>query len=90
VGPPWGSTNLSILRTEAERTISVHLTGRRSFLYNSAGATLNGDRIPGAQPANTVVYFASWDYSPLRGNLNEQYVQLRNTNSFAVDVSYWR
>jgi len=89
-GPPWGSTNLSVVRTEAERTISVHLAGRRNFLYNSASATLNGDRIPGAQPANTVVYFASWDYSPLSGNLNEQYVQLRNTNSYAVDVSSWQ
>jgi hypothetical protein len=89
-GPPWGNTNLSILRTEAERTISVHLTGRRNFLYNSANATLNGDRIPGAQPANAVVYFASWDYSPLSGNLNEQYVELRNTNSYAVDVSGWQ
>jgi hypothetical protein len=89
-GPPWGNTNFSILRTEAERTISVHLAGRRSFLYNSAGATLNGDRVPGAQPANAVVYFASWDFSPLSGNLNEQYVELRNTNSYAVDVSGWQ
>ena len=89
-GPPWGNTNLSILRTEAERTISTHLAGRRSFLYNSPNATLNGDRIPNAQPANAVVYFATWDYSPLSGNLNEQYVELRNTNSYAVDVSNWQ
>jgi hypothetical protein len=89
-GPPWGNTNLSILRTEAERTISTHLAGRRSFLYNNPNATLNGDRIPSAQPANAVVYFATWDYSPLSGNLNEQYVELRNTNSYAVDVSNWQ
>ena len=68
----------------------MHLAGRRNFLYNSANATLNGDRIPGAQPANAVVYFASWDYSPLSGDLNEQYVQLRNTNSYAVDLSSWQ
>jgi hypothetical protein len=89
-GPPWGNTNLSILRTEAERTISTHLAGRRSFLYNSPNATLNGDRIPSAQPADAGVYFATWDYSPLSGNLNEQYVELRNTNSYAVDVSNWQ
>jgi hypothetical protein len=89
-GPLWGNTNLSILRTEAERTISTHLPGRRSFLYNSANATLNGDRIPTAQPANAVVYFASWDYSPLSGNPNQQYVELRNTNAYAVDVSGWQ
>jgi len=89
-GPNWGNPALSVLRTEAERTISVHLAGRRSFLYTSPAATLNGERIPGAQPANTVVVFGAWDYKPGSGSLNEQFVELRNTNSYAVDVSGWR
>ena len=32
----------------------------------------------------------AWDYDPARGNPAEQYVELRNTNSYAVDVSNWR
>ena len=88
-GPWWGNTTYSIFPNFAEQIISTHLPGRRSFLY-STNATLNGDFIPAAQPANTVVLIASWDYNPVSGNPNEQYVELRNTNSYAVDVSNWR
>ena len=45
--------------------------------------------IPAAQPTNAVVNVASWDYSPVSGKQSEQYVELRNTNSYAVDVSGW-
>ena len=63
--------------------------GRRNYLY-STNATLNGFPIPAAQPANAVILIASWDYNPVSGNQNEQYVELRNTNSYPVDVSNWR
>lgn len=89
-GPDWGVAAYSNLRTEAERTISTYLAGRRNFLFNSASATLNGDPIPAAQPANTVITIASWDCNPASGNPLEQYIELRNTNNYAVDVSNWR
>jgi hypothetical protein len=88
-GPWWGNTTYSIFPNFAEQIISIHLPGRRNFLY-STNATLNGDFIPAAQPTNTVVLIGSWDYNPVSGNQNEQYVELRNTNSYAVDVSNWR
>ncbi len=88
-GPWWGDTSLSQFPNYAERIISTYLPGRRNFLYGT-NATLNGDFIPAAQPANTVVLIGSWDYNPVSGNQNEQYVELRNTNAFAVDVSNWR
>jgi hypothetical protein len=37
-----------------------------------------------------VVLIGSTDYSPASGNAEEQYVELRNTNTYAVDVSGWR
>ena len=89
-GPTWGDTSLSQYPNDAERLISVHLSGRRDFLFNSPNATLNGDRIPPPQPTNAVVLIGSWDYNPVSGNQNEQYVELRNTNTYAVDVSNWR
>jgi hypothetical protein len=96
-GPTWGDTSLSHFPNDAERLISVFLAGRRAFLYTNPHATLNGstsisisNSIPPSQPANTVVLIASADYAPVSGNPEEQYVQLRNTNSYAVDVSHWR
>jgi spore coat protein CotH len=89
-GPDWGNTAYCNLRTEAERTISTYLAGRRDFLFNSASATLNGDRIPAAQPADASVVIASWDYNPASGSPSEQYVELKNTNTYAIDVSNWQ
>jgi len=88
-GPWWGDTGLSQFPNFAELIISTHLPGRRNYLY-STNASLNGDFIPAAQPANAVVLIGSWDYHPVSGNPAEQYVELRNTNSFSVDVSNWR
>jgi hypothetical protein len=89
-GPTWGDTSLSVFPNAAEQIISTYLPGRRNFLFNSPDATLNGDPIPAAQPANTVVLIGSTDYNPASGNPAEQYVELHNTNSYAVDVSNWR
>jgi len=88
-GPWWGDTSLSQFPNFAEQIISTYLPGRRNFLY-STNATLNGDFIPAAQPTNTMVLIGSWDYNPASGNAAEQYVELRNTNACAVDVSGWR
>ncbi|SPE60739.1 hypothetical protein SBV1_480022 [Verrucomicrobia bacterium] len=88
-GPTWGDTNLSVFPNFAELIVSTHLPGRRHFLY-STNATLNGDVIPAAQPTNAAILIGSWDYQPASGNPAEQYVELRNTNAYAVDVSHWR
>ncbi|MGO8697314.1 MAG: CotH kinase family protein [Limisphaerales bacterium] len=87
-GPAWGNTTFSIFPNFAQQIISTFLPGRRHFLYGNA--TLNGDFIPAAQPTNAVVLINSSDYDPVSGNPAEQYVELRNTNAYAVDVSYWR
>jgi hypothetical protein len=88
-GPTWGDTSISQFPTDAERIVSIYLPGRRNFLY-STNATLNGDFIPAAQPTNVVILIGSWDYNPVSGNPAEQYVELRNTNAYAVDISNWR
>jgi hypothetical protein len=88
-GPTWGNTNWSVMRVAAEQIVTGYLPGRRSYLYTSPMATLSGVSIPAAQPTNAVIYIAAWDYSPVSGNQAEQYVELRNTNFYAVDVSGW-
>ena len=89
-GPSWGDVSLSRFPNDAERLITVHLAGRRTFLFTSGQARLNGQPIPPSQPANPAVSFGSWDFKPVSGNQSEQYVELRNTNSYAADVSNWR
>ena len=87
-GPAWGNATYSIFPNFAEQIISTYLPGRRNFLYGPK-ATLNGDSIPAAQPASAVILINAWDYHPVSGNAAEQYVQLLNTNAYAVDVSGW-
>ncbi len=83
----WGANTQ--MRQEAQRILDIHLPGRRQFLFNSANATLQGERVPAAQPANASVLIAELDSNPSSGNQAEEYVRLANTNSFAVDVSGW-
>jgi hypothetical protein len=88
-GPTWGDTTLSVVPNAAEQIVSTYLPGRRNFLYGP-NATLNGDTIPAAQPTNAVILIGATDYNPASGSLAEQFVELRNTNACAVDVSGWR
>ncbi|HEX5219577.1 MAG TPA: lamin tail domain-containing protein [Verrucomicrobiae bacterium] len=45
--------------------------------------------IPLAQPTNAVLSIVAWDYNPLSGNQDHEYVQLTNSNNYAVDISDW-
>jgi hypothetical protein len=45
--------------------------------------------IPLAQASNAVVSIVGWDYNPVSGNQDEEYVLLSNTNGYAVDISGW-
>jgi hypothetical protein len=56
--------------------------------YNIAGSY--SALIPNAQPANPAIHFASYDYNPASGNQDEEYIELVNPNSYAVDLSGWK
>lgn len=45
--------------------------------------------IPLEQPTNATLSVVAWDYNPTSGNQDQEYVQLTNANSFAVDISEW-
>jgi hypothetical protein len=59
---------------------------RRQLFFGQASGSRE---IPGAQPAGTVINFRTIETSPASGNLDQQYIQLRNPNGFAVDISGW-
>jgi hypothetical protein len=77
------------MRPEAQRILDLHLPGRRSFVYG-AQALVNGERVPGPQPAEAAVHFGALDFNPASGNQGEEYIQLVNPQSLSVDISGWQ
>jgi hypothetical protein len=61
-----------------------YLPARRRFMYN------NLTTVPAAQPTNAAVVIRSVEYSPSNGNQAEEYIEIANTNTYAVDISGWK
>lgn len=80
---------------------SNYLANRRSWL-NSAAAVLyydnpstpglDSEAIPASQPANAVdgISFQTVDYNPASGTQDQEYFVIRNSNTYAVDISGWQ
>jgi len=84
----WGAHRS--VREEAARIIDLHLPGRRDFLINNPAATLNGERLPGAQPSEARIQVAAVEFSPASGNQAEEFLCLTNSEPHAVDISGWK
>jgi hypothetical protein len=79
--------------TEVNRITGEYLSERRQHLYvdhsiNNPGYPDNA-RIPNAQAGNPTIQFGTIESNPASGNQNQEYIQLTNPNSTAVDVSNW-
>lgn len=80
---------------------SSYLVSRRNWL-NSAAAVLYYDNpvtpgldtevIPASQPANAIdgISFQTVDFNPASGTQDHEYFVLRNSNTYAVDISSWQ
>jgi len=66
---------------------NYYLPERRKQLFN--GLASGAREIPGPQPTDATVLFGTIETSPSSGRIDEQYIQLRNPNYFAVDISGW-
>jgi hypothetical protein len=82
----WNN-NVSLIKTN-------YLVVRRRHLFidhslHNPGYDQNAG-IPDAQPEDVVLDFGAVESSPASGNQDEEYVQLVNPNSFAVDISGWQ
>ena len=75
---------LAVRRTHLFVTHNVDRAGS----YNITGSY--SALIPNAQPANPAINFGSFEYNPASGNQDEEYIQLINPNSYAVDISGWQ
>jgi CotH protein/lamin tail-like protein/Ig-like domain-containing protein/thrombospondin type 3 repeat protein len=71
------------MRDAADYMITNYFPARRNFLFSQA-------EIPAAMPANPVILPTAIEYSPASGNQLQEYIELRNTNAYAADISGWR
>jgi hypothetical protein len=79
----WG--NMDDMRQGCDRIVDEFLPGRRAFL---AGLVANGT-LPGAQPADAAVAVGRIEFLAASGVQDEEFVELVNTNDYAVDISGW-
>lgn len=78
-GSSWGSfTSLA----QGVNHLKDKFQGRRSYLYSLS-------IIPSAQPFVSNLTIGDFDANPVSGNQGEEYIEIVNPNSFAVDISGW-
>ena len=58
------------------------------YAYNIPGSY--SAAIPNAQPADATIEFGSFEYDPASGDQDEEYIELLNPHTYAVDISGWR
>lgn len=58
-------------------------------LVDEAPASANSVGIPHAQPPAPPMEFGAIDFNPASGNQDEEFIEIRNPNSYPVDVSGW-
>jgi hypothetical protein len=84
------STSITnMMRPQAQRILDQFYPGRRSFLENSNQLS-SGAAIPSSQPTNCSLTVEVGDFNPAGGRQDQEYVVLRNSSGFAVDVSGWK
>jgi len=70
----------------------THLASNARRYQPPAGApaAVTSARLPEPQTANPQITFRSFENNPPSGDQDEEYIELRNAESFAVDISGWR
>ena len=80
-------------RTFIDDIKTRYIAVRRNHLYvNHSQNTSYPDfaGIPSAQPANVMIDFETIEFLTASNNPLQEYIELRNPNAFAVDISDWK
>jgi hypothetical protein len=91
----WRPTNPTGFLTDQTLPLAVSLmkTGyfapRRPWAFDTLRYANNGPYV-GTQPSNAVVHFGAIEFNPSTGGQDQEYIQLVNPNTYAVDISGWR
>ena len=65
-----------------------YMPGRRNYLFKSQ--TTPSGQIPTTQPATASLAIGKVEVTPDSGNQAEEYIQILNRNTYAVDLTGWR
>lgn len=81
----------------AVNSLKSYFPTRRAQLYvdhnidNTSSKPAGGNAgIPNSQPDETTLAFGDFDFDPVSGDQDEEYVEIVNPNLYAVDLSGWR
>jgi len=81
----------------AVNSLKAYFPTRRTQLYvdhnvnNRTNPPLGGNAgIPQPQPQDVPLTFGAYDYNPVSGNQDEEYIELVNPNTYAADISGWQ
>jgi hypothetical protein len=85
----FGTEGVPTWEEEVAALRNGYLPARRQHLYSQLRQVNGGRELP-AQIGSPRIDFGDILASPESGNQDEEYIQLRNPNNFAVDLSGWR
>ena len=85
----WSGKGITGLKSTLSGILNNALPNRRTQLFETYGPPGSG-LIPAAEPEDPVVNFGSIEYNPSSGNQDEEFIEIINTNAYAVDLSGWR
>ena len=81
----------------AVNSLKAYFPARRTQLYvdhnvnNKRNPPVGGNAgIPDAQPQDVTLKFGAYEYNPASDNQDEEYIELINSDSYAVDLSGWQ
>lgn len=94
----WGGSNNSgaevPLQTATDRLKNDYLTPRRHHLFSTHSvnnpAYPDGVGIPDSQPVHPPIQIGAIDINPVSANQDQEFIEIVNPNSYAVDLSGWR
>ena len=84
----WAAAGITNFNSGYSGVLNTSLPNRRQALFETYGPAGSG-LIPDPQPTDATVEFGQIEANPSSGNQDEEFVELTNPNSFAVDISGW-
>jgi hypothetical protein len=84
----WSRVGITNFNNGYNGVLNTSLPNRRTALFTTYGPNGSG-LIPESQPLDAVVEFGRIEANPASGNQDEEFVEITNANSYAVDLSEW-